>query len=129
MTIPAELRQAIERAGNEPVCIEDPQTRAAYVLLKADVYERMRAVMEAEEIDPSYFEIDDFEPARLAEVQRRSAEIDAGTVELAPWTVVRDRVRRRLGGGSNGYRWDGDAARVVAVVHSKRKPGSWSDRE
>ena len=72
------------------------------MLLKADVYERMRAVMEAEEIDPSYFEIDDFEPGRLAEVQRRSAEIDAGTVELTPWTVVCDRVRRRLRGGSNG---------------------------
>jgi hypothetical protein len=64
MTIPAELRQAIERAGNEPVRIEDPEIRGTYVLLRADVYERMRALMEAEEIDPSFFEIDDFEPAR-----------------------------------------------------------------
>jgi hypothetical protein len=61
MTIPAELRQALEWAGNEPVRIEDPETRGAYVLLRADVYERMRALMEAEEIDPSFFEIDDFE--------------------------------------------------------------------
>jgi putative addiction module component (TIGR02574 family) len=36
-----------------------------------------------------------FDPAWLAEVERRSAEIDAGTVELAPWTVVRDRFRRK----------------------------------
>lgn len=65
MTISSEMRQAIERAGNEPVRIEDPQTHAAYVLLKEEVYERMRAVVEAEEeIDPSFFEIDDFEPAR-----------------------------------------------------------------
>jgi plasmid stabilization system protein ParE len=26
------------------------------------------------------------------------------------------------------YRWDGDAARVIAVVHSKRRPGDWSGR-
>ena len=44
--------------------MEDPQTHTTYVLLKAEVYERMRAVVEAEEIDPSFFEIDDFEPAR-----------------------------------------------------------------
>jgi hypothetical protein len=64
MTIPTELRQAIERAGDGPVRIEDPQTHAAYVLLKAEVYERLRAEAEAEEIDPSFFEIDDFEPVR-----------------------------------------------------------------
>jgi plasmid stabilization system protein ParE len=27
------------------------------------------------------------------------------------------------------YRWDGDSARVIAVAHSKRRPGSWSDRD
>jgi putative addiction module component (TIGR02574 family) len=43
-----------------------------------------------------------FDREWLAEVQRRSAEIDAGSVELTPWTVVRGRVQRRLRGGSNG---------------------------
>ena len=32
----------------------------------------------------------------LAEIQRRSAEYDAGKVEAIPWEVVRDSVRRRL---------------------------------
>lgn len=58
-----ELRQAIEDAGDEPVRIEDPQTTVAYVVLKLEVYEQMRASMNPEEIDPSFFEIGDFEPA------------------------------------------------------------------
>jgi putative addiction module component (TIGR02574 family) len=32
----------------------------------------------------------------LAELQRRSAEIDAGTAVLAPWAEVKRRVRGRL---------------------------------
>lgn len=37
-----------------------------------------------------------FDPAWLPEIQRRSAEIEAGTVSLTPWPVVRERVRRRV---------------------------------
>jgi putative addiction module component (TIGR02574 family) len=43
-----------------------------------------------------------FDPAWLVEIQRRSAEIDAVAVQLAPWTLVRDRVRQRLEARSNG---------------------------
>ena len=43
-----------------------------------------------------------FDPAWLSEIRRRSAEIDAGTVRLDPWPVVRDRVRQRLAGRSRG---------------------------
>ncbi len=43
-----------------------------------------------------------FDPAWLSEIQRRSAEIDAGAVELTPWPVVRERVRRRLEGRAGG---------------------------
>jgi hypothetical protein len=42
------------------------------------------------------------DPAWLVEIQKRSAEIDSGQVQLSPWTVVRDRVRERLEGRSNG---------------------------
>ncbi len=48
-TITPELRQAVELAGDEPVMITDPQTNTAYVLLKADVYKRMREVLDEEE--------------------------------------------------------------------------------
>jgi hypothetical protein len=38
----SELRQEIEKAGDDPVRIEDPETRKAYVLMKAEVYERIK---------------------------------------------------------------------------------------
>jgi hypothetical protein len=37
-----------------------------------------------------------FDPEMLVEVNRRSAEIVAGTVQSAPWSVVRERVRKRV---------------------------------
>ena len=43
-TLSAELRQEIEKAGDDPVRIEDPETHTAYVLLKAEVYDRIKPV-------------------------------------------------------------------------------------
>ena len=63
-TITPDQRREIENAGEEPVRIQDPETRAEYVILKADVYEKMRALMEAEKIDPSLFEYDEFFPLK-----------------------------------------------------------------
>jgi len=48
-TLTPELRQAVKLAGDQPVEITDPQTNAAYVVLKADVYKRMREVLEEQE--------------------------------------------------------------------------------
>jgi hypothetical protein len=45
MIITPEQRHEIEQAG--AVRIEDPETRAAYFLLKAEVYERMKPLLEA----------------------------------------------------------------------------------
>ena len=41
-----------------------------------------------------------FDPELLVEINRRSAEIESGAVQTAPWSVVRERVRRRLEGRS-----------------------------
>jgi hypothetical protein len=41
-----EQRRLIEQAGDRPVRIEDPETHQDYVLLRADVYERVRDVIE-----------------------------------------------------------------------------------
>jgi putative addiction module component (TIGR02574 family) len=38
---------------------------------------------------------DEIERAWLAELQRRSAEIDAGTAELVDWSDVRSRIAAR----------------------------------
>jgi hypothetical protein len=64
MTISPELRQALERSNGQPLRLEDPENDAAYVVVRADAYARMQAVLEEDEIDPSFFEIEDFEPAR-----------------------------------------------------------------
>jgi hypothetical protein len=45
-TFTPELRQAIERAGEDPVRIEDPVTQTEYVILKADVYDRIQAMID-----------------------------------------------------------------------------------
>ena len=44
MLITPEQRHEIEQAG--AVRIEDPETHAAYVILKAEVYERMKPLLE-----------------------------------------------------------------------------------
>ena len=41
-----EQRTLVEQAGDRPVRIEDPEMRHAYVLIRADVYERVRDVLE-----------------------------------------------------------------------------------
>jgi hypothetical protein len=66
MTLSAEQRRAVGEAGDRPVQIIDPETHQTYVIIKAEVYDRLLALPESaeEEIDPSFFEIADFEPAR-----------------------------------------------------------------
>jgi len=58
-----DQRRAIGEAGDEPVPVTDPETQQTYLIIKTEVYDRLRALLEEEEIDPSFFEIDDFEPA------------------------------------------------------------------
>jgi hypothetical protein len=48
-TITPEQQIAVAEAGDAPVELADPQTGTAYVLLRADVYQRMRDLLEAEE--------------------------------------------------------------------------------
>jgi putative addiction module component (TIGR02574 family) len=36
-------------------------------------------------------------PEWLEEIERRSAELAAGTVQAEPWAQVRERIRRRAG--------------------------------
>jgi hypothetical protein len=38
-----EQRQKIQKAGEEPVRIADPETQTEYVIRKVDVYDRIRA--------------------------------------------------------------------------------------
>lgn len=42
----AEQRRLVEEAGDRPVRIEDPEMQQAYILMRADVYERVRDAIE-----------------------------------------------------------------------------------
>jgi hypothetical protein len=55
--ITEELRQQVEHSGGEPVRLTDPRSKVEYVVLRADVYERLRRVLE--EVDPSLYEFED----------------------------------------------------------------------
>jgi len=41
--------------------VTDPDTHEVYVLLRQDQYRAMRRVLEAEEIDPSLYEVEELE--------------------------------------------------------------------
>jgi putative addiction module component (TIGR02574 family) len=67
---------------------------SAMALSEEERWELVEALLA--ECDPA--QVRPFDDAWLAEVQRRSAEIDAGTAELTPWADVKRRVRQRLEG-------------------------------
>jgi hypothetical protein len=73
-----ELRREIERAGDLPVRIQDPETLVAYVLLKEKVYQRIRQMIPREQLEGSSNEDanphsrDDF--SVIPEGMRRSLE-------------------------------------------------------
>jgi hypothetical protein len=53
-TITPEIRQAIEQAGEQPVQLTDPETNSIYVIVRAEVYDRMRAVCDDFHIRDAY---------------------------------------------------------------------------
>jgi hypothetical protein len=62
MTLTPELRQAVEKAGDEPVRVEDPETRTAYLIVREDVYRRMCAAIAIDHLDRSLYEFGEFHP-------------------------------------------------------------------
>ncbi len=65
--------------------------------LDLDPGERERLVEQLMEslVAEKEFASDEIERAWLGEIQRRSAEIDAGTAELVDWSDVRSRIAAR----------------------------------
>jgi hypothetical protein len=45
MTLSPESKQAVEEAGDEPVRVEDPETQIAYVVIKEELYRKLRAAV------------------------------------------------------------------------------------
>ena len=63
--------------------------------MKLPPEERERLVEELAASRPSDFASKEIETAWLAEIDRRSAEIDAGTAELLEWSDVREQIAQR----------------------------------
>jgi hypothetical protein len=51
-TLTPEQRQAARQAGEQPIRLVDPDTDTPYVLLRADVYERLRPPAEGDPAPP-----------------------------------------------------------------------------
>lgn len=50
-----EQHRAIEDAGGSPVRVEDLATKTTYVILNANLYERIRALVESDDPGPKEF--------------------------------------------------------------------------
>lgn len=61
-TITPEQRQEIQRSGDEPVRVEDPETKQAYLLVREEVYRKLRVLAAIDHNDPSLFEFGEFYP-------------------------------------------------------------------
>ncbi len=62
MTITPEQKQAVDRAGEQPVRIEDPETRTGYLIVREDVYRKMWKTLAVDHSDRSLYEVGDFRP-------------------------------------------------------------------
>ncbi|MGC8643552.1 MAG: hypothetical protein ACP5XB_27155 [Isosphaeraceae bacterium] len=62
MTLTPELKQAVEKAGDEPVRVEDPETRTSYLIVREDVYRRIVALAAIDHSDRSLYEFGEFHP-------------------------------------------------------------------
>ena len=45
-TLTSEIRKALEEAGEQPLEIIDPETQQRYMLLKADVFDRLHRLLQ-----------------------------------------------------------------------------------
>jgi hypothetical protein len=59
VTLTPEQRQEIAKAGEEPLRIEDPETKTAYFLITEAVFRRLKPAVEIEQSDPSLFEFEE----------------------------------------------------------------------
>ena len=62
MTITTEQKQAVREAGDQPVRVEDPETKTAYLIVREDVYRKMHALVATDHADRSLYEFGEFHP-------------------------------------------------------------------
>ena len=62
MPLTPELEQAVEKAGDEPVRVEDPETHTPYLIVREDVYRRMVALAAIDHSNRSLHEFGESHP-------------------------------------------------------------------
>jgi hypothetical protein len=45
------LRQALDAAPNDPVPVVDPRTNQTYVLIRSEVYDRVKALLDPDDLE------------------------------------------------------------------------------
>ena len=85
-----EQRRLVEQAGDEPVRIDDPDTRETYILVKEGVYRRLREVIGPPEAERAFRGPADNHPVEVPEGLRRSKEAFRRTL---PGLLARPRLR------------------------------------
>jgi len=59
-----QQRREVKEANGHAVRAVDPESKQEYVLLRAEAYQRLRELSEAEVVDPSLYEFGEIEPTR-----------------------------------------------------------------
>jgi len=75
-----EQHQAIQRNGDRPARVRDPETETTYVLLREDMYEQLKSRLDGDDFDPD-------EGLRL--INEAMAEDDAGDPLLESYQKYR----------------------------------------
>jgi hypothetical protein len=60
MTLTPELKEAVAKAGDTPVRVEDPETRTAYLIVREEVFRRIYALTAIDHSDRSLYEFGEF---------------------------------------------------------------------
>jgi hypothetical protein len=87
-----EQRRLVEHAGNEPVRIDDPDTRETYILLREEVYRRLGGRVGSPEADRAPSGPADDRPVEIPEGLRRSRE---AFLRALPGLLARPRLQGR----------------------------------
>jgi hypothetical protein len=65
-----DLRQAVEERGGAPVYVVDSATNAAYVLMRAEQFERLKVLLDGDDIEAMYPLLADVEPDDWEDISR-----------------------------------------------------------
>jgi hypothetical protein len=103
MIITPELKQAMQRAGEEPLLLEDPESNTAYVIVKREVFERLLELLAVERVDRSLYEFGEFHPVVL-EMPQGISVFEEGSEDaprlplLGLRTILANRLRLAIDG-------------------------------